>query len=160
NETVGEVVFNTGMTGYQEILTDPSYSGQLVTFTYPMIGNYGINEDDFESSKLQAAGIIVGEACETPSNWRSTKTIDALLKGRGLTRIQALETRALTRKSRSAGVTMGALAIYPEAAKEARANHKAYDETDFVYNVTTKIPYAWGPEGLESIEASHEGYKL
>lgn len=160
NETVGEVVFNTGMTGYQEILTDPSYSGQLVTFTYPMIGNYGINEDDFESSKLQAAGIIVGEACETPSNWRSTKTIDALLKERGLTGIQGLDTRALTRKIRSAGVTMGALANSPEAAKEALANHKSYDETDFVYNVTTKIPYAWGPEGLESIEASHEGYKL
>src|SRR6266699_4204882 len=86
--TAGEVVFNTGMTGYQEILTDPSYAGQIVLLTYPLIGNYGINDDDFESDVLQPAGFIVKEACEVPSNWRSTKSLHQLLVERDLAGIQ------------------------------------------------------------------------
>src|SRR6266849_5314305 len=76
----GEVVFNTGMTGYQEILTDPSYAGQMVTLTYPLIGNYGINEDDFESRRVQVEGFIVREASDMPSNWRSALSLHAFLK--------------------------------------------------------------------------------
>jgi carbamoyl-phosphate synthase small subunit len=81
-ETVGEVVFNTGMTGYQEILTDPSYAGQMVMLTYPLIGNYGINDDDFESERIQPTGLIVREACEIPSNWRATKSLHAMMEER------------------------------------------------------------------------------
>src|SRR5215510_6287098 len=108
--TTGEVVFNTGMTGYQEILTDPSYAGQIVQLTYPLIGNYGINEDDFESDRLQPAGFIVKEAENHPSNWRSTKSLDQLLKEREMVAIQGLDTRAITKKIRSGGVTMGVIA--------------------------------------------------
>src|SRR5690242_9125897 len=78
--TYGEVVFNTGMTGYQEILTDPSYAGQIVTLTYPLIGNYGINPDDFESRRVQVEGLIVRGAEETPSNWRAGQSLQAFLK--------------------------------------------------------------------------------
>src|SRR5438445_10265831 len=84
----GEVVFNTGMTGYQEILTDPSYAGQIVCLTYPLVGNYGINEEDFESRRVQVDGFIVRESEESPSNWRSGKTLDSFLKEKGITAIE------------------------------------------------------------------------
>lgn len=159
--SVGEVVFNTGMTGYQEILTDPSYAGQMVTFTYPLIGNYGINEDDFESERVQPTGIIVKEACETPSNWRSTQTLDAFLKERGITAIQGIDTRALTKRIRSAGVTMGAITTGdPDEAAEKLAGVRRYDDSDFVYSVTCKAPYKWGPEGKESVEAGDDDGRL
>src|SRR5262249_43434900 len=105
----GEVVFNTGMTGYQEILSDPSYAGQMVTLTYPLIGNYGVNEDDFESRRVQVEGFIVREAAETPSNWRSGQPLDAFLKEKGIVAIRGVDTRALTRLLRVRGVMMGAL---------------------------------------------------
>src|SRR5438067_12476445 len=95
--TYGEVVFNTGMTGYQEILTDPSYAGQIVSLTYPLVGNYGINEDDFESRGVQVEGFIVHEAAEAPSNWRSGKTLGGFLAERGIVGIPDIDTRALTR---------------------------------------------------------------
>src|SRR2546423_13468457 len=91
-EVMAEVVFNTGMTGYQEILTDPSYAGQMVTLTYPLIGNYGVNEDDFESRKVRVEGFIVREAEEMPSNWRSGKTLGAYLKEKGIVGIQKIDT--------------------------------------------------------------------
>src|SRR5207248_4661791 len=90
-KTVGEVVFNTGMTGYQEILSDPSYAGQIVLLTYPLIGNYGINEDDFESRRVQVEGLIVREAEESPSNWRSGQTLDVFLKSKGIVAIQGVD---------------------------------------------------------------------
>lgn len=159
--TVGEVVFNTGMTGYQEILTDPSYAGQMVTFTYPLIGNYGINEDDFESDRVQPTGIVVKEACDVPSNWRSTKTLGSFLKERGITAIQGVDTRALTKRIRSAGVTMGAITTgRPEEAEEKLFAARGYDDTDFVYSVTCKAPYKWGPEGKESVEAADDEARL
>src|ERR1051325_10290126 len=89
--TYGEVVFNTGMTGYQEILTDPSYAGQIVSLTYPLIGNYGINADDFESRKVQVEGFIVREAAATPSNWRSGQSLHEFLKARGVVGIQGID---------------------------------------------------------------------
>lgn len=159
-ETTGEVVFNTGMTGYQEILTDPSYAGQIVLLTYPLIGNYGINEDDFESDRLQPTGLIVKEACDAPSNWRSVKSIDQLLKERNMVAIQGLDTRAITKHIRSAGVTMGMITDGdPQEAARRLREAKSYDDTDFVYTVTTKAPYAWGHEGKESVESPADGFR-
>lgn len=159
-ETVGEIVFNTGMTGYQEILTDPSYAGQLVLLTYPLIGNYGINDDDFESVQLQPRGLIVKEACDRPSNWRSVKTLHQLMEERGLVGIHGLDTRAITKRIRSGGVTMAT--ITDEAPHKALANLKqaqSYDESDFVFSVTTRGPYAWGKSGMEPVEQSAGTYK-
>lgn len=144
------------MTGYQEILSDPSYAGQIVLFTYPLIGNYGINDDDFESERLQPAGIIVKEACEVPSNWRSTRSLDQLLKERGMVGIQGIDTRALTKHIRSAGVTMGAISDEPEAARDHLKRARSYDDTDFVLTVSTKAPYKWGRSGKESVETPDE----
>jgi len=159
-ETTGEVVFNTGMTGYQEILTDPSYAGQIVLLTYPLIGNYGVNDDDFESDRLQPTGLIVKEACEVPSNWRSVKSVHQLLVERNMVGIQGLDTRAITKHIRSAGVTMGIITDgSPVEALRKLQNTKTYDETDFVQSVTTRGPYAWGFSGIESVEASSEGFR-
>lgn len=150
--SVGEVVFNTGMTGYQEILTDPSYAGQMVILTYPMIGNYGINDDDFESDRIQPTGLIVKEACESPSNWRSVKTVHQLLEERGIGGIQGIDTRQLTKHIRDAGVTMGVICDDINAGKAALAGSASYDEEDFVYRVTTSEKYLWGPGGKEPID--------
>jgi len=109
--TAGEVVFNTGMTGYQEILTDPSYAGQIVTMTYPHIGNYGINREDVESARVHAVGLVVRELAEQPSNHRSTATLDAWLREQGVPAITGIDTRALTRKLRIDGAMRGVLAI-------------------------------------------------
>jgi len=158
--TSGEVVFNTGMTGYQEILTDPSYSGQIVTLTYPLIGNYGINEDDFESDSIRPTGLIVREACEVPSNWRSTKSIDQLLKERGIVGLQGVDTRAITKHIRSGGVEMGVIANSVEEANRTLANAQAYDDTDFVMSVTTKEPYAWGVTGKEAVYEASDPTRL
>src|SRR5207245_4820472 len=96
-EAVGEVVFNTSMTGYQEILTDPSYAGQIVAMTYPLIGNYGINEDDVESRRPWVEGFVVREASRIASNWRSTESLDAYLKRNDIVGLEHVDTRALVR---------------------------------------------------------------
>jgi carbamoyl-phosphate synthase small subunit len=153
-EAVGEVVFNTGMTGYQEILTDPSYAGQIVLLTYPLIGNYGINDDDFESDRLQPSGFIVKEACDVPSNWRSTKSIDQLLNERNMVAIQGVDTRAITKHIRSGGVSMGVICDDPDQGRDHLNAVQSYDESDFVYQVSTKVPYKWGRMGREEIEES------
>ena len=106
---VGEVVFNTSMTGYQEILTDPSYEGQLVSMTYPEIGNYGINPEDVESRRPWVRGFIVKEACRFPSSWRSTMTLGDYLARNEIVGIEGIDTRALTRHLREAGSMMGVL---------------------------------------------------
>lgn len=108
--TFGEVVFNTSMSGYQEVLTDPSYTGQLVTMTYPLIGNYGVNDEDRESPVPQVSGFIVREASRVHSNWRSNGDLDGYLKEHGITAIAELDTRALTRHIRSQGAMRGAIA--------------------------------------------------
>ncbi|HEY8344552.1 MAG TPA: glutamine-hydrolyzing carbamoyl-phosphate synthase small subunit [Bacillota bacterium] len=109
HEVGGEVIFNTSVTGYQEILTNPSYSGQIITMTYPLIGNYGINPDDFEGERPYARGLIVREFCTQPSNWRSRETLDAFMKRYGLMGLAAIDTRALTRKLRTSGSMKGLL---------------------------------------------------
>ncbi len=102
--TIGEIVFNTAMTGYQETISDPSYTGQIITFTYPLIGNYGFNRDDFESLTLTLNGVVVREACQEPSNFRSSKTLDETLKFYNIPGISGVDTRSLTRKIRNHGV--------------------------------------------------------
>lgn len=158
-DAVGEVVFNTGMTGYQEILTDPSYAGQIVVFTYPLIGNYGINEDDFESDRIQVAGIVVREACETPSNWRSRRTIGELLVEKGIPAIQGVDTRALTKKIRSAGVTMGLVTDKPDGAALRLSQAPEYGDREYVGEVSTQLPYGWGYAGKEPFGEPNDGYK-
>lgn len=109
SDKIGEVVFNTGMTGYQEILSDPSYCGQIVTMTYPLIGNYGINRDDFESISPSLNGIIVKEVADFPSNWRSDFSLDEYLKIKNIPGIAGIDTRKLTRLIRDKGTVKGVI---------------------------------------------------
>ncbi|MFP4416771.1 MAG: carbamoyl-phosphate synthase domain-containing protein, partial [Chitinispirillaceae bacterium] len=108
-ESLGEVVFNTSMAGYQEILTDPSYASQIVTMTYPLIGNYGVNEQDIESDRIQVAGFVVKEACKYPSNFTSQTTLGEYLKKNDIVGIESIDTRALTRHIRLAGAMKAVL---------------------------------------------------
>lgn len=158
--TVGEVVFNTGMTGYQEILSDPSYAGQIVLLTYPLIGNYGINDDDFESDRVQPAGLIVREACEIPSNWRATKSLHQFLVDTGTVGIQGVDTRAITKHIRSGGVSMGVIADNLDQGLAALKASKSYDDTDFCMAVTTESPYKWGPSGKETLDEPDESGRM
>ncbi len=107
--TIGEVVFNTGMTGYQEVLTDPSYLGQIVTFTYPELGNTGVNPEDEESIRPQIRGTIARNVCYKPSNWRATQSLPDYLRQHNILAIYGIDTRALTRKLRSVGAMNGAI---------------------------------------------------
>ena len=146
----GEVVFNTSMTGYQEMLTDPSYAGQIVVPTYPMIGNYGINSQDFESDRIQVAGFVVREECHLPSHWQGSSTLHEYLQSSGVAGIAGVDTRAITRRLRSEGVMMGM--ITQESPQEALKRLKKlprYDEVDFVKQVTTDAVYRWdAPPGV------------
>lgn len=117
-DNVGEVVFNTSMTGYQETLSDPSYNGQIITFTYPLIGNYGINRDDFESMNPCIKGMIVKELCTKPSNFRNEKTLDEALKEFGIPGIAGVDTRALTKKIRTKGVVKGCIVSIDRKVEE------------------------------------------
>ena len=139
----GEVVFNTSMTGYQEILTDPSYAGQIVVPTYPLIGNYGVNRRDHESSRVQVSGFVVREVCGEPSHPLSDMTLDEFLKSRGTLGIGGVDTRAVTRRLRTRGVMMGAVAVGvpPQDALARLRESPAYDGTDFVRAVSTPAPY-------------------
>lgn len=111
---IGEIVFNTGMTGYQEILTDPSYAGQIVMMTYPLIGNYGVNDDDNESSRPWVKGFIVRELCDEPSNWRSKETLNDYLVRHNIVGMQGIDTRALTRILREKGTMNGVISSEPD----------------------------------------------
>ena len=142
--TSGEVVFNTSMTGYQEILTDPSYCGQIVTMTYPLIGNYGINTEDMESAAPQVRGLVVRELCDIPSNWRATGNLESFLKEHNIIGIQGLDTRALTRKLRSQGTMRGILTtedMGKEKMVELAKKVPSLSQQDLVSQVTTKVPY-------------------
>ena len=152
-DAYGEVVFNTSMVGYQEMLTDPSYAGQIVVPTYPLIGNYGINEQDFESKKIQVSGFVVREECYQPNHYLSTSTIHQFLAEGGIPGIYGVDTRALTRKLRSAGVMMGIIAhdSTTDQVLEQLKKLPDYGSTDFVKHVTTDAPYKWEtdlPEGI------------
>jgi carbamoyl-phosphate synthase small subunit len=124
-EIDGEVVFNTSMTGYQEVLTDPSYKGQIVAMTYPLIGNYGINSEDSESNKIQVEGFIIKELCRYPSNYRSKKGLDDYLKEAGKMGIEGIDTRALTKHIRITGAMNGYISTVD--LDEKRCVQKAKD---------------------------------
>ena len=149
--TIGEVVFATGMVGFEETLTDPSYYGQIITQTYPLIGNYGMNHEDVESGRIWARGYIVREACKTPSNFRSEMTLDAFLKQNGIIGIEGVDTRSLTRTLRESGVMNGAITTEfdPEAEPEKTAallpQISAYAVTGAVAAVTCKKPETYEP---------------
>ena len=145
-EVHGEVVFNTSMTGYQEILTDPSYSGQIVTMTYPLIGNYGINAEDVESRGLFLRGFIVKELCEIPSNFRSTESLDSYLKRNGIVGLQGIDTRALVRQIRTQGAMPGVLSSVD--LDDASLLKKVQQipgmvGLDLVQEVTPKVTRGW-----------------
>jgi carbamoyl-phosphate synthase small subunit len=143
-ETTGEVVFHTGMTGYPEVVTDPSYAGQIVVFTYPQIGNYGIAPEDFEATRLHLRGVVVREACRTPSNWRSSTSFPELMKHRGLVGIEGVDTRALTRHLRSRGAMRGIISHLdferPSLARKVAAEPRMAG-SDLTRSVTTRAPY-------------------
>lgn len=141
-ETIGEVVFNTGMTGYQEILSDPSYCGQIVTLTYPLIGNYGINRDDFETIIPFIEGFVVKEYCEFPSNWRSEYTLDEYFKLKDIPGIAGIDTRKLTRIIRKHGALKGAIcSINEDPLKIVQNLNTRTLPIDQVKRVSTKTAY-------------------
>jgi carbamoyl-phosphate synthase small subunit len=144
---LGEVVFSTSMTGYQEMLTDPSYAGQLLTLTYPLIGNYGITEEDLESRGVQVAGFVIKQLAEVPSNWRSEGDLQSFLLRSNVVGIQGVDTRALTRRLRAQGVMMGIVTADLTADEALTKLREApdYDQVNFVRKVTTPEPYVWEP---------------
>ena len=151
-EATGEVVFNTSMVGYQEMLTDPSYGGQILVPTYPLQGNYGINDRDVESARIQVRGFVVREVCDLPSNRLSTRTLDDYLRDEGVPGIYGVDTRALTRRIRMAGVMMGIITTEgsPEQALARLREAPDYGSLDLVSEVVAQSPYEWteGPGEL------------
>ena len=151
--TVGEVVFATGMVGFQETLTDPSYYGQIITQTYPLIGNYGFNSEDMESGRIWARGYIVREACTTPSNFRCEETLDAFLKKHGIIGIEGVDTRSLTRTLRESGVMNGAIttefdpAAEPERLAQLMPAIQGYAVTGAVAATTCREAKTYEPTG-------------
>jgi len=145
-ETIGEVVFNTSMTGYQEILTDPSYRGQIVIMTYSQIGNYGTSPEDGESAAAHAEGFIAKEFFDFPSNWRSEKNLGAFLRENNRVCIHGIDTRALTAHLRDNGVQMGIIStddLHPGRLLEKVRSHPGIAALDLVSEVSTKKPYEW-----------------
>ncbi|MCX5846572.1 MAG: glutamine-hydrolyzing carbamoyl-phosphate synthase small subunit [Deltaproteobacteria bacterium] len=145
-ETLGEVVFNTGMTGYQEVITDPSYKGQIVTMTYPLIGNYGINPEDMESDGIHLEGFIVKEYQPYPSNWRSRTSLKEFLESHGKLGVEGIDTRALTRRIRLEGAMRGILSTEMKDIDLLLQRVRAYPGLvgrDLIKEVTCKQPYRW-----------------
>ena len=141
---LGEVVFNTSMMGYQEVLTDPSYAGQIVTMTYPLIGNYGVNTEDEESSRPHVAGFVVRELARFHSNWRAQESLDAYLARTGVVGLTGVDTRALTRHIRSAGAMRAAIVpanVSPEEAMARIQSHPRMEGLDLTGAVTTREAY-------------------
>src|SRR2546421_9077092 len=151
-EAFGEVVFNTSMTGYQEVLTDPSYKGQIVTMTYPLIGNYGVNPEDTESQRPQVEGFVVRELSRIPSNFRSVGDLDAYLRENQVLGLEGIDTRALVRRLRVRGTMTGVLST--EDLDDAALVHKARTSPgivgrDLVREVVPEQAFAW-QEGFTS----------
>ncbi len=150
-EVIGEIVFNTGMTGYQELLTDPTCCGQVVTMTYPLIGNYGVNIDDIESKKTHIKGFVVRELCNSPSNWRSVETLNDYLKRNNIIGIKDIDTRALTKILRDNGTMRGIISTDPDFNFDEKIKEiKAYAIKNPVQCVTTK----------EVVHYKGEGYRV
>jgi carbamoyl-phosphate synthase small subunit len=153
--TTGEICFNTSMTGYQEVLTDPSYRGQIVAMTYPLIGNYGINLEDNESYSPHVRGFVIGELCKVPSNWRSTESLDAYLKRWKVLGIEGIDTRRLTKHLRTRGAMRAFLStevLDPAEASQRAAASAPMEGSDFVKEVSTEGGYVWDPSSADSNE--------
>jgi len=156
-EVSGEVVFNTSMTGYQEILTDPSYCGEIVTMTYPQIGNYGINSEDVESGRPFLSGFVVKEACPFPSNYRSEMTLSAYLKEHNIVGIEGIDTRALVRHIRTVGAQTGIISsvdLDPDSLIEKARLAPSIVGRDLVKEVTCEKSYQ-STEGVWSLEGGY-----
>ena len=152
-EAAGEVCFNTSMTGYQEILTDPSYKGQIVTMTYPLIGNYGVNEKDVESWKPHVGGFVIRELSPIVSNWRADYSLSDYLEKNGIPGLQGVDTRALTRKLRVSGALKGFIStrgISDQEAVERARKWPGLIGVDYVREVTHPKAFEWDPSGTES----------
>lgn len=150
NYVEGEVVFCTGMTGYQEVLTDPSYAGQIVVMTYPLIGNYGIIEEDSESNKIQVRGFVVREQCEYPNNFRCKGTLAEYLEKYNIAGIDGIDTRALTKKLRNYGTMKGFITtnrLPDNKMKELAVNSEDISTIDLISDITTKTPYVLEGKG-------------
>jgi len=161
-ETAGEVVFNTSMSGYQEILTDPSYCDQMVTMTYPLIGNYGINDQDIESERIQVKALLIKEYQKYPSNWRSQRTLRDYLKANNIPGIEGIDTRALTKHIRLAGAMKAALStqdLDPESLVEKARQSPDMIGRDLVREVTCKEPMLWQHNGLVKLERSLDQFQ-
>jgi carbamoyl-phosphate synthase small subunit len=162
-EALGEAVFNTSLAGYQEVLTDPSYSSQIVTMTYPLIGNYGINESDVESEKVQVSGFVVKEACPYPSNFTAEKTLSQYLKENNIVAIEDIDTRKLTRHLRVKGAMKAIIYSGDEPVSTDDLVSKARSwvglvGVDLVKNVTCNKPYLWNKKQQNSYRCSIVAY--
>lgn len=146
--TTGEICFNTSMTGYQEVITDPSYRGQIVAMTYPQIGNYGVNPEDAESSGPHIRAFVIGELCEVPSNWRSSQPLSAYLEEHNVLGIEGIDTRALTKHLRSLGAMRACVTteLDGDAAIAAAKASPSMEGMDYVHEVSTPEPYRWSEE--------------
>ena len=161
-ETIGEVCFNTGMTGYQEILTDPSYCSQIVAMTSPHIGNYGITEEDDESSKIQVSGFVVKEETITPSNWRSTSSLNEYLNKNKIVGIQNIDTRSLTRHIRDQGAMNGIISSVDsdiDGLTNKLKDAPTMNGLDLAKVVSTKKIYKWSDTGKFRVAAIDYGIK-
>mgnify|MGYP001230472436 FL=1 len=161
-ETTGEVCFNTGMTGYQEILTDPSYCRQIVTMTSPHIGNYGINEEDIESENIQVAGFVIKEETMTPSNWRSTQSLGEYLKKNKIVGIKEIDTRSLTRHIRDKGAMNGIISSKDLDIHSLEKKLKKFPDMnglDLAKDVTTQKKYKWPGKGRYKVAVIDFGIK-
>ncbi|PCJ63308.1 MAG: carbamoyl phosphate synthase small subunit [Planctomycetota bacterium] len=161
-EAYGEAVFNTSMMGYQEILTDPSYCGQLITMTYPLIGNYGVNDEDVESSKIQASGLIVREVSRITSNFRSTKDLPTYLKEQNIVAIEDIDTRALTRHLRSNGAMKAIISTVDsdiDSLLSKVKNSEGLVGIDLVQKVTCEKAYDWSTSGKFKVAVIDCGIK-
>lgn len=156
-ETGGEAIFNTGMTGYQEILTDPSYAGQMVCMTYPLVGNYGITREDMESGKVHVEALIVKECCKVPSNWRAELSLPDYLKRNGVMGIEGIDTRALTRHLRINGAMRGIISTEvsdPAVLVERARALPSMEGQNLVTRVAPKAPYRWDGERPQTVSLS------
>lgn len=162
-ERDGEIVFNTSMTGYQEILTDPSYRGQIVTMTYPLIGNYGVNDEDNESRRPWVEGFVVKEYSKIRSNWRSTKTLGEFLRANSIIGIEGVDTRALTKHIRETGAMKAVISTIDQSEKSLIAkakNSPGLVGRDLVREVTFDKWPVWNPKGRYNVAAIDCGIKL
>ena len=164
-ETMGEVVFNTGMTGYQEVITDPSYKGQIVTMTYPLVGNYGINDEDMESAGIHLEGFIVKEYQPNPSNWRMRRSLKSFLEDSGKIGLEGIDTRALTRRLRLSGAMKGIISTETKDIPELLLKIRAYPGLvgrDLVREVSCQGAYLWknGAPSAGKIPAKKPAKKL